>query len=61
VEELLQALKQTTLAQLVAFQEKDSSTFTRLDKQLEQLVGEKERAIGAMREHAKEHKCQPMV
>jgi len=30
-----------------------------VDKKLENLVGAKERAIGALRQHLKEHKCQP--
>jgi hypothetical protein len=30
----------------------------RLDKELELLLGEKERRIGAMHQHAEEHKCQ---
>jgi len=61
VEQLLQKLRETTEAQLAAFQQQNSSSFTRLDKELELLVGAKERAIGAMREHARQHKCQPMV
>ncbi len=32
----------------------------RLDKDLENAVGLKEWAIGAMREHAREHGCQPI-
>lgn len=61
VETLLQKLREITTAQLAAFHARDSGTFTRLDKELEQLVGSKERAIGAMREHAKAHKCQSVV
>jgi len=61
VEILLQKLREITSAQLAAFHAKDSGTFTRLDTELEQLVGAKERAIGAMREHAKTHKCQAIV
>jgi hypothetical protein len=40
---------------LDAFRDKDPSTFTQLDKQLEATVGEKERAIGALRQHVREH------
>jgi hypothetical protein len=61
VEQLLQKLRETTEAQLAAFQQRNSSGFTRLDKELELLVGAKERAIGAMREHVRQHKCQPIV
>jgi len=31
----------------------------RLDKELELTVGLKERTIGALRQHTKEHRCQP--
>lgn len=35
-----------------------SGRFLRHDKQLELLMGEKERAVGALREHDEEHGCQ---
>lgn len=35
-----------------------SSEFIRFDKEVELLMGEKERAVGALREHDEEHGCQ---
>lgn len=35
-----------------------SNRFIHFDKELEQLMGEKERAVGALLEHDKEHGCQ---
>jgi hypothetical protein len=35
-----------------------SNHFLRHDKELELLMGEKERTVGALREHDKEHGCQ---
>ena len=51
----LEHLAQITTAQLDAFRAKDTSVVVRLDKELEHAVGRKERAIGAQREHAREH------
>jgi hypothetical protein len=31
--------------------------FMRFDKELELLLGEKERRVGAMQQHAAEHRC----
>lgn len=58
VEEHLQKITDLTTAQLHAFQENEQSKFMRLDKKLENAMGEKERRIGAARQHAKEHGCQ---
>jgi hypothetical protein len=58
VEAVLQRLVDLTEAQLEAFNEKDHAKFSKLDKELELTVGEKERVIGAFREHQKEHGCQ---
>jgi hypothetical protein len=58
VSSILQHLSDLATAQLEAFYANDPATFAKLDKQLEITVGEKERAIGAMREHAKDHGCQ---
>jgi hypothetical protein len=59
VGEVLERLTNLTQAQLSAFRANDHGTLMRLDKELENTVGEKERRIGAMRQHASEHKCQP--
>ena len=61
VEDVLQKLVEITEAQRTAFAEQDHVQFTKLDKELELTVGEKERVIGAFREHQKEHGCQPKV
>lgn len=58
VREILQKLTELTTDQLHAFQTNDRARFARLDKELEHTVGEKERAIGAMAQHASEHGCQ---
>jgi hypothetical protein len=42
----------------IGFDQKSRATFARVDKELELLVGEKERSIGALRHDASEHKCQ---
>jgi hypothetical protein len=58
VRKILHKLTELTTAQLNAFQAGDRAGFARLDKELENTVGEKERAIGAMAQHAGEHGCQ---
>ena len=42
----------------VIIREGVSEHFILRDKQLELLMGEKERAIGALRQHDEEHRCQ---
>jgi hypothetical protein len=58
VNTILEKLRQITQDQLQAFRSKDEGTFMRLDKELELTLGEKERSIGALRQHVQEHKCQ---
>lgn len=53
----LQTLSDLTKAMLDAFRGNDRDVFTRLDKELETTVGRKERIIGALRQHQKDHKC----
>jgi hypothetical protein len=55
VDEVLNKLVTLTGNQLTAFRERDSSAFMHLDKELELTVGHKERSIGALREHRREH------
>jgi hypothetical protein len=57
VEVVLQRLVDTIEAQRGAFSGNDMWKFSQLDKVLEPTVGEKERVIGALREHQKEHGC----
>jgi hypothetical protein len=57
VESVLGNLAQVTTLLLELFRSKDLAGVHRLDKELELTVGEKERTIGALRQHVKEHKC----
>jgi hypothetical protein len=59
VEFTLRQVKEITTAQLDAFQSHDQDTVMRLDKELEKAMGRKERSLGALRQHAKDHKCWP--
>ena len=56
---MLGNLAQITTLLLELFRSGDSGKYTRLDKELELTVGEKERAVGALRQHVREHKCEP--
>jgi hypothetical protein len=57
VEEMLKKLAETTTLQLEIFRSNKPGDFIRVDKELELLVGEKERRIGALRQHLEEHQC----
>jgi len=57
VENVLGNLAQVATLLMELFRSKDLEGVRRLDKELELTVGEKERAIGALRQHVKEHKC----
>lgn len=57
VEAVLGNLAQVSTLLLELFRSKDLAGVRRLDKELELTVGEKERSIGALRQHVKEHKC----
>ena len=59
VENVLGNLAQVTTLLLDIFRKDESEQYKHLDKELELTVGEKERAVGALRQHIKEHKCQP--
>lgn len=61
VDEILEKLVQLTKDQLTAFRERDQPAFTRLDKELELVVGQKERSIGAFREHRREHSSEESI
>jgi hypothetical protein len=50
-------LVETVTLQLEIFRSKKLGGFMRVDQELELLVGEKERRIGALRQHAHEHNC----
>ena len=55
----LRRLAELTKAQRQAFREVDYEKFHSLDRELEEAVGYKERCIGCVRQHVKEHKCKP--
>jgi hypothetical protein len=59
VENVLGNLAQVTMLLLELFRSNDEDKYIHLDKELELTVGEKERAVGALRQHLKEHQCQP--
>ena len=59
--EILEELRELTARQIEIFHSKDYAAFIRLDKKLENMVGKKERSVGALRQHAKEHGCQPVI
>ena len=53
----LQLLIDLIAAQHKAFVAGNDAEFMRLDKELENALGSKERAIGALRQHTQEHRC----
>jgi hypothetical protein len=53
--EILQRLTSLSSAQLEAFRNNSLEEFARLDKELENTVGAKERSFGAFREHRAQH------
>jgi hypothetical protein len=54
-DEILKKLNTITTDQLAAFRRRDDPAFMRLDKELELTIGAKERTIGSLREHRREH------
>jgi len=58
VENALGNLAQITTLQLDLFRQDDLRNWKDLDKRLELTIGEKERAIGALLQHTRDHKCQ---
>ncbi len=59
VTDILQKLKELATHQLEAFHANRHGSFMKLDKELENVLGEKERRVGALRQHAAEHGCWP--
>lgn len=58
VENVLGNLAQVITTLLDLFRSQDLNGVHRLDKELELTVGEKERCLGALRQHLKDHRCQ---
>ncbi len=57
VDAILRKISKLTSEQVTTFGT-DMGRFMKLDKELELAIGEKERLVGAARQHAKDHKCQ---
>lgn len=60
IEEVLENLRESAAAQLQAFRSGDNARFRALDDKIELTVGAKERIVGAIRQHAREHGCNPI-
>jgi len=58
VENVLGNLAQVTTLTLELFRAGDFDAVKNLDQQIELAVGEKERCLGALRQHLTEHNCQ---
>lgn len=58
-ENVLGNLAQVSTLLLELLRSNDLDGVQRLDKDLELTVGAKERCIGAIRQHMREHKCAP--
>ncbi len=57
VNDSLERIVKLTQEQLVVFRKGVLRRFEDLDRELEHAVGEKERRVGALREHEREHGC----
>lgn len=55
--EVLGQIARISQEQIQALRSNDQAAMMRLDRQLELLFGEKERAFGALAEHRREHGC----
>ncbi len=58
LDEILKQLVDKAILQLEVFRSRKPGEFMRIDKELELLLGEKERRVGALQQHAREHACQ---
>ena len=57
VTEMLRKVSEVATAQVETFRAKDRESFTRLDRELELTVGQKERTLGAFTQHCQDHNC----
>ncbi|HXU49905.1 MAG TPA: hypothetical protein VN727_12735 [Candidatus Binatia bacterium] len=55
---ILEHVSELTRRQLKLFKNKTKTEFMRLDKDMENAMGKKERCIGALRQHEADHHCQ---
>lgn len=57
VNAILERIDRLNKEQMEALNERDDERLMQLDKQLELVFGEKERAFGALFQHREEHRC----
>jgi len=57
--DVLNQLANIATMQVETFREGNDAEFTRLNHVLELTTGEKERVLGALQQHTRDHKCQP--
>jgi hypothetical protein len=57
LEDVLAKLAQSAALLLELFRARNLDGVHQLDKELELTLGEKERSLGALRQHVKEHNC----
>ena len=57
VERILDKIAKLARMEADSLRTQTENTWYEIDKQIELAIGEKERAIGALREHRKEHGC----
>jgi hypothetical protein len=55
--EILSQIARTSQEQVTALKRGDQTVLMNLDKELERMVGEKERVFGALKQHRHEHGC----
>jgi hypothetical protein len=54
---ILEAIAAKNMEQVHALRDRDQSKLMQLDKEVEELIGKKERTFGALRQHTAEHGC----
>jgi hypothetical protein len=57
VEAQLEIIAELARAEVVAIKGDTDNAWAEIDNQIELAIGKKERAIGGLREHRKEHGC----
>jgi hypothetical protein len=57
VQRHLARLSELAHLEITAIQSKSDNTWLNIDKEIENTIGEKERALGALKQHQQEHGC----
>lgn len=57
VQDHLRRLAELAREEIEAINSKDETTWMKIDRQIEATLGEKERTLGALREHRSTHGC----